>query len=486
MLLVSPSEQQYSRRWLVFATVACGSFMATIDLSAVNLALPSLRDSYGIDLAQVEWVMLTYLLTVTSLLLSMGRLADLVGRTRLYNLGFVVFTVGSILCGVSPSILALILFRIVQAVGASMLISSATAVLLDAFPASQRGQIMGLNGTIFSAGAMVGPTLGGVLLTYFGWRSIFLVNVPVGILGMLLAYRFLPRQHGTKGVRFDVLGSVLVGLAIVCLLLAINLGQQLGWVPLVEGLGAITVVLAVGFVVRERSTAEPLLRFGLFRTPGFSSALVAQMMASLSMSSNLLLLPFFLVSIQGRPEAQAGTILIASSITSFLIQPIGGWLADRFEARYVASGGLVVALTGYWLYSQVNAGWSPFDLIWRSVVTSIGFGLFMSPNASAAYRFVVPAERGLAVGTSGFLRNLGLTVGTAIAGSVWDLRRRAAAGALGVAPTSSVAGVAGLHDSFLMVGGFLIVALLCSLSRASGREVEAPPTRAGEALLAQP
>jgi len=458
-------------------TVACGSFMATIDISVVNLALPQLRQAFGIDLAQVEWVVLTYLLVVTSLLLTMGRLADLVGRTRLYNLGFVVFTAGSILCGTAPTILALILFRAVQAVGASMLISSATAVLLDAFPASQRGQVMGLNGTIFSAGAMVGPSLGGVLLTYFGWRAIFLVNVPVGLLGMVLAFRVLPRQQGVRGVKFDALGSVLVGLAIAALLLAINQGQQEGWTPLVKGLAALSVVLIAAFILRQMKAPAPLLRFGLFRTPGFTNALLAQSLTSLSNASNLLLLPFFLVSIQGRPEAQAGTILIASSMTSFLVQPIGGWLADRFEVRYVASGGLAIVILGYWLYSSVDANWSAFDVIWRLVIMSIGFGTFMSPNAAAAYRYVASRERGLAVGTMGFIRNLGFTIGIAMAASVWTLRRTAEANALGIDPASKQAGVAGLHDTFLIVAGLVFVALLCSIARPTGRLVD--PEAAG-------
>ncbi|HLQ35258.1 MAG TPA: DHA2 family efflux MFS transporter permease subunit [Chloroflexota bacterium] len=463
--MTSTTIPQYAHKWRVFATVACGSFMATIDLSVVNLALPSLRATFGIDVAQVEWVVLSYLLTITSLLLTMGRLADLVGRARLYNLGFVVFTAGSILCGASPSILALILFRLVQAVGASMLISSATAVLLDAFPANQRGQIMGLNGTIFSAGAMVGPTLGGVLLTYLGWRSIFLVNVPVGVLGMILAFRFLPRQPGLKNVRFDVLGSVLLGLSIVFLLLAINQGQQVGWTARVLALAAAAVLLIVAFIARELTAPEPLLRFGLFRTRGFTNALLAQTACSLAMASNLFLLPFFLVAIQGRPEAQAGTILLASSLTSFLIQPLGGWLADRFDVRYVASSGLLISLFGYWLYSGVNASWSTLDLVWRLVVMSIGFGVFMSPNAAAGYRYVAPGERGLAVGTMGFSRNLGFTVGTAVAASVWTLRAMVDARALGLDAASKQAEVAGLHDTFLIVAGLIVIALLCSVSR---------------------
>jgi MFS family permease len=263
-----------------------------------------------------------------------------------------------------------------------------------------------------------------------------------------------------------------VGLAIAALLLAINQGQQEGWTPLVKGLAALSVVLIAAFILRQVKAPAPLLRFGLFRTPGFTNALLAQSLTSLSNASNLLLLPFFLVSIQGRPEAQAGTILIASSMTSFLVQPIGGWLADRFEVRYVASGGLAIVILGYWLYSSVDANWSAFDVIWRLVIMSIGFGTFMSPNAAAAYRYVASRERGLAVGTMGFIRNLGFTIGIAMAASVWTLRRTAEANALGIDPASKQAGVAGLHDTFLIVAGLVVVALLCSIARPTGRLVD--------------
>jgi EmrB/QacA subfamily drug resistance transporter len=485
IILPLMSEPAYAHKWRVFTIVACGSFMATIDLSVVNLALPQLRQTFNIDLAQVEWVVLSYLLIITSLLLTMGRLADVVGRTRLYNLGFVVFTVGSILCGASPTLLVLILARGVQAVGASMLISSATAVLLDAFPTNQRGQVMGLNGTIFSAGALIGPSLGGLLLTYFGWRAIFFVNVPVGIVGMFFAFIFLPRAKGTREARFDIPGAVLIGLTITALLLAINQGQQVGWTLEVDGLIASFIALLVAFIWREISATNPLLRFGLFRTPGYSNALLAQSLVTLGNSANLLLMPFFLVSLQGRPEAEAGTILVAGSVTSFLVQPIGGWLADRFEVRYVATGGLIVVISGYLLYSGVNASWSILDVVLRLVVMSIGFGLFMSPNAAAAYRHVAAAERGLAVGTLSFVRNLGFTVGTAMAGSIWTLRTAVNARSLGLDPSSRPAGIAGLHDTFLILVGLMVLALLASAARPTGSQMsealELTPVPVGEA-----
>ncbi|MHB8620329.1 MAG: MFS transporter, partial [Chloroflexota bacterium] len=342
-----------------------------------------------------------------------------------------------------------------------------------------RGRVLGLNGTIFSVGSMLGPSIGGLLLSAFGWRAIFLVNVPVGIAGMILAFRFLPRQQGTPGVRFDVAGSVLAGLSIVSLLLAISQGQQHGWTPPVVALAVLAAALAGAFALWERRTPLPVLRFSLFRRPGFSSALVAQGLTSLANSSTMLLLPFFLVSIQGRSEAQAGAILLASSVTTSITSPLAGWLSDHLEPRYVASAGLAVAVLGYWLYSGVSTGWSVLDVVWRLVVVSLGFGLFRTPNVSAGYRFIRSADRGLAVGTMAFLRNLGFTLGTALAGSIWSLRRMVDGRALGLPAASPQAGVAGLHDTFLVMAGFIVLALVVSVARPASRtavdlEREAP------------
>ena len=453
-------------KWWVFVTVSCGSLMASIDVSVVNLALPALQAQYHISLAQVEWVVLSYLLVLTSLLLTMGRLADVVGRGRLYSWGFVAFTVGSVLCGAAPSVPVLIGFRALQAVGSSMLISSSTAILLDAFPTNQRGQALGLTSTVFALGSMIGPTLGGALLTWFGWRSIFYVNVPVGALGMSLAFVLLPREPGRRQGRFDLAGSALVGLGIAGLLLAVNTGQQEGWTPRVLSLIALTLALTTAFVLRELTARFPLLRFGLFRTPGFSPALIGQTMQTMSGSSNLFLLPFFLVSIQGRSEAEAGLILLASSVTSSVVSPFGGWLSDRFETRVVAAIGAAGMTGGYLLLSGLELSWRPIDIMARIVVLSIGSGLFISPNASAAYEHVRVEDRGVAVGTLAFIRNLGFTLGTALAASVWTLRRLADAHSLGVDPNSASAQVAGLHDTYLVIAVLAGVALLSSLSRA--------------------
>ncbi|MGH2518717.1 MAG: MFS transporter, partial [Chloroflexota bacterium] len=257
----------------------------------------------------------------------------------------------------------------------------------------------------------------------------------------------------------------LVGLSIACLLLAVNTGQQEGWTPRVLGLIALTLALTAAFVLRELTARFPLLRFGLFRTPGFSPALIGQTMQTMSGSSNLFLLPFFLVSIQGRSEAEAGLILLASSVTSSLVSPLGGWLSDRFETRAVAAIGAAGMTGGSLLLSSMQLSWRPIDIMARIVVLSIGSGLFISPNASAAYEHVRVEDRGLAVGTLAFIRNLGFTLGTAVAASIWTLRRLADAHRLGIDPSSATAQIAGLHDTYLVIAALAVIALLSSLGR---------------------
>ena len=478
-------EDRYANKWLVFATVACGSVMSQIDTTVVNLALPTLRQTFGIELAEVEWVVLIYLLVITSLVLVVGRLADLIGRTRLYNLGFVVFTVGSVLCGLSPNIGGLIAFRAVQAVGAAMITSSSAAILLDAFPLRQRGQVMGLNGGLFSVGAMIGPPIGGLLLTYVGWRAIFLVNVPVGILGMTMAFRVLPRQPGRKDVRFDGLGAVLVSVGVAALMLAVSVGQNEGWTPLVISLVVIAPVLLASFIGWQLVTTAPLLRLALLRTPGFPNALLTLMLMVVGVSSNVFLLPFFFVTIQTRSAAQAGVLLLTLSITGFIIQPLSGVIADRFEERYVASTACVLAVAGFWLLSRLSIGSTTLYVVLALVVMSAGQGLFWTPNSTAAYRYIPGAERGIAVGTFSFVRSFGLAAGTALAASVWTLRRTAAGQALGLPAASPQASVAGLHDTFLILGGLMLVALLASLIRPSRPDVPAPGAEAAVTVVPQ-
>ena len=201
-------DVDYSRKWLVMAAVGSGLFLSTIDGSIVNLALPTLSRTFGSPFAVVQWVVLAYLLTISTLLLSVGRLGDMIGKKPLYAAGFIIFTIGSMLCGIAPSVYWLIAFRVIQGAGAVMLTALGLAILTEAFPTSERGKALGIGGAVISVGIVVGPVLGGLIIGAFSWRWIFYVNVPVGVMGTLLTLRYVPGTKPAGGQRFDYWGAI--------------------------------------------------------------------------------------------------------------------------------------------------------------------------------------------------------------------------------------------------------------------------------------
>ncbi|HOJ23382.1 MAG TPA: MFS transporter, partial [Armatimonadota bacterium] len=244
----SPSRLDY--KWKALIAVAIGTFMSTLDSSIVNLAMPTLGHEFGVEITTVEWVAMAYMLALAGLLISMGRLSDMVGHKRVYNVGFAIFTLGSLLCALAQGIHALILFRVVQGAGAAMLASNGAAILTAAFPRSERGKAMGLNGTIVGAGLTVGPSLGGLLIHAFGWRSIFTINLPIGVIGILLASRLLrPDSPVANNERFDLPGALALLSSLTALLLALSRGEAWGWssTPTV-GLFALSLASLILFI----------------------------------------------------------------------------------------------------------------------------------------------------------------------------------------------------------------------------------------------
>ncbi|MGH2468687.1 MAG: MFS transporter, partial [Chloroflexota bacterium] len=411
-------------KWWVFVTVSCGSLMASIDVSVVNLALPALQSQYHISLAQVEWVVLSYLLVLTSLLLTMGRLADVLGRGRLYSWGFIAFTVGSVLCGAAPSVPVLIGFRALQAVGSSMLISSSTAILLDAFPANQRGQALGLTSTVFALGSMIGPTLGGALLTWFGWRSIFYVNVPIGIVGFVLAYVIIadpPRD--AKRRPLDLPGAFCLSVGLCALLVALTRGFDQG--PTAGAFQLLTIpgVIFLGlFILVEKRTPDPTIDLGLFSGRVFAGANAAKVFAYCAMSSVTFLMPFYLEQALHYSPTLTGLGMTALPIALAAGSMTGGPLSDRFGSHVLAPIGMIVAASGALVLARISpdAGYPPAMV--AMLLLGLGMGLFIVPNDSAIMGAAPRDKLGVASGILATTRNLGLSSGIAFAGTLLAAR----------------------------------------------------------------
>ncbi|MCJ7455428.1 MFS transporter [Candidatus Bathyarchaeota archaeon] len=396
--------------------------MAPLDGSIVTIAIPSIASSMMIGLETVVWISLAYLLVLTVLLINAGRLADIRGRKRTYILGFIIFTAGSILCGASATGLQLVIFRAVQGVGAAFIASNSPAIVTESFQSWERGKALGINATAVYAGLMTGPVIGGILVQNFGWRSIFYVNVPIGILVVSLASLKLKEKQTTSvGERFDFVGAVTLSVALASFLVALTLSGAFGWssIPILSLL-LLTVSAFVLFIYTEsRLTTHPTFDLSLFtKNRLFAAANTAALLNYIAVSGVTFMISIYLQDILGLPPQSAGLFLIAMAVAMALLSPFSGWLSDRFGSRLLSSGGMLIVTVGLLLLSQLNTTSSVNDIVLRLTLLGVGFGLFSSPNTRAVMSSVDRSKLGVASGTISTMRSTGQAIGLAMAGAV--------------------------------------------------------------------
>lgn len=457
----------YSRKWYAMTAVAMGIFLATIDGSIVNVALPTLVRAFDTDFALVQWVVLAYLLAVTTLMLSVGRLADMIGKKSLYTAGFVIFTAGSLLCGLSPTIGWLIGFRVLQAIGAAMMMALGAAIVTEAFPPTERGRALGISGLTVSIGIVVGPTLGGLLIDALSWHWIFFVNVPLGIISTFIAARFVPDIKPRGGQRFDYAGAAALFVSLIALLLALTLGQRMGFsharIVTLFGLSGLSLVL---FILIERQISQPIVDLRLFNNRSFSINLTNGFLSFTLIAGSLILIPFYLENILGYSTRDVGLLLAVVPIALGVTAPISGALSDRFSTRSISIIGLVVLLVGYYAITTLDAQTSALGYILRFLPIGLGMGIFQSPNNSAVMGAVPKTHLGIASGLLAMTRTLGQTVGIATLGALWASRVASHAGQTiqegGATSAPASAQVAGLQETFLVAMFVVILALALS------------------------
>jgi len=457
----------YNRKWLVMAAVGSGIFLSTIDGSIVNLALPTLSRSFGSPFAVVQWVVLAYLLTISTLLLSVGRLGDMVGKKPLYMAGFIIFTIGSMSCGLAPTIQWLIVFRVIQGLGAVTITALGLAILTEAFPAGERGRALGIGGAFTSVGIVVGPVLGGLIIGAFSWRWIFFVNLPVGIAGTLLSARYVPDVKPAGEQRFDFLGAGALFISLFSLLMALTWGQDVGFNDRrILLLLASAVLFAALFVIVEWHAEQPMIALGLFRNSRFSVGLVTGFATFVAIAGTTLLLPFYLEDVLGYGPREVGLLLAVVPISLGVTAPIAGSLSDRFGTQLITVIGLAVLVVGYFTLSTLDTGTSALGYIVRFLPIGIGMGIFQSPNNSAIMGSASRSELGIVSGTLAATRTVGQTAGVALLGALWAGRALSYAGAAGTGSatsTSAAAQAAALHDTFLVTMGMVAAGLLLAL-----------------------
>ncbi len=450
-------------RWYVLAAVSIGTFMATLDSSIVNVALPTISGQLHSDLSILQWVVTSYLLTISSLLPVFGRTADIIGRKKVYSLGFLIFILGSVLCAAAQDIWFLVGMRVLQAVGASMLMSNSSAIITGIFPPRERGKALGLIGTVVALGSLTGPALGGVLIGLTGWRAIFFINLPVGILGYVAARIILPEDEpGKVREKFDFAGALAFTAGMVSVLLGINNGEDWGWtsVPVLFSLVLGVGLLAV-FVIIERRTLYPMIDLSLFRNRPFMIGNVSGWLSFAAMFANTMLLPFYLQQILGYGPSQVGLLMTVFPIVMAVTAPLSGHASDKIGPVALTTGGLVIVAAGLFYYSTLPATAAFYQVIPGALLMGLGSGLFQSPNNSSVMSSVPPQKLGLAGGINSLVRNLGMIVGIAFSVSLFE----ALGGVSKPGPEQTATFMSAYHTVMLVAMAIALVGALISFNR---------------------
>ncbi|HHW10428.1 MAG TPA: MFS transporter [Firmicutes bacterium] len=470
--MIGAWAQDERKRWAILMTVGIGSIMSPLDSSVVNIALPVITADLNTTITVAEWVAAAYLLTISSLLLTYGRAGDLWGHRHIYVTGFAVFTAGSLLCSLSSNIGLLIAFRVVQAIGAGMMMAAGPALITAAFPANERGRALGLNGMMVGVGLAAGPVLGGLLVQLSGWRSIFLINLPIGLAGIWLAHRILPYPApDRRRRRFDVSGAATFFIALLSLLLALSRGDTWGWrsAPITV-LWIIGLLAFVSFFHIERRVADPMVDLHLFRIRLFAAANGSALLNYMAQFTVTFLMPFYLQQALGLPPQQAGLILLAFPVFMLLMAPFSGALSDRLGSYILSPLGMLIITVGLWLLSRLTGTTDPGSIFWRLAIVGLGSGLFQAPNNSAIMGSVPKDRLGLASGMLATMRNVGMVLGVAVSAAVFSSRHdfylyQEMTGRMFAYDAGLTPYVAAVRDTFLVGSGFALLGVVTAMVR---------------------
>jgi EmrB/QacA subfamily drug resistance transporter len=393
-------------KWLALAVTNVGLFMACLDSSIVIIGLPTILDQLHASLFHGIWIITGYSLMMTILPVMLGRLADLYGRVRLFNLGFVIFTIGSLLCALSQNGQQLVLFRLLQGSGSALLIVNCIPIIVDAFPKEQLGLGLGTNVMAANLGNIAGYTLSGVMIGFFGWRSIFLLNVPVGIAGSIFGY-FSLREISIKpvGEKFDYSGAILYCVGLLTILIGLTIGNPAS-VRNIIIMGGGIIIFAIAILVAFRQE-HPTLDVKLFKIRAFAAGTMASFLNSIAFACGPFLRSLYLQLVLGYSPMKTGLLLIPMEILIFILSPISGRLSDRIGSRVLTCLGLAVNASALFWFSTLNQNSSYSAILVSLVLFGIGISLFASPNVSSIMGSVPPERRGIANGISMTLSQTG-------------------------------------------------------------------------------
>ncbi|MEO8506388.1 MAG: MFS transporter [Betaproteobacteria bacterium] len=454
------AEPTPSVRWAL-ASLSLSMLLSSLGTSIANVGLPTLAQAFDASFQEVQWVVLAYLLAITSLIVSVGRLGDITGRRRLLLAGILLFTVATSLCGLAPTLGLLIAARAAQGLGAAIMMALTMAFVGATVPKGKTGSAMGLLGTMSAIGTALGPSLGGILIAGFGWRAIFLVSVPLGVLTFFLAYRYLPVDRGepkTDRAGFDGAGTLLLALTLGAYALAMTVHHDAGR----GSFGALNMALLLAavvggglFVLAESTAASPLIRLAMFRDPGFSASLATSALVSTVMMSTLVVGPFYLSRTLGLDAALLGLVLAVGPLVVALTAVPSGRIADRFGAQRMTMVGLGAMAAGSFVLSLLPVTLGIPGYLAPIVVITVGYALFQTANNTAVMTDISLDQRGVVSGMLNLSRNLGLVSGASVMGAVFAF----ASATTDITTAHPVAVATGMRTTFAVAAALLVVAL---------------------------
>ncbi|MCR4407368.1 MAG: MFS transporter [Anaerolineae bacterium] len=410
-------DTRYARRYSVLAAIMLGSIMGPIDASIVNVVLPTITQSFRVGISTAQWVPMIYLFTISSLLLFYGRLGDILGYKKVYLAGLAGFVIASGLCGLSPTIHWLIAFRAIQGLAAGMMMAVPYAIITASFPPTERGKALGINAISISAGLAIGPSLGGFITSLLGWRFVFLINVPIGITGLLWGRHIIPELKGQPG-KIDMPGVVTAFISLFSVLLLVNRFQSLGLSYTTGILSLIAVIAGLSFLLIESKATQPMLNLSLFNNATFSFSNVSALFNFMSQYVMVFLTPFYLQRVLHYAPNNVGLIMTSFPLAVMVVAPFSGSLSDRMGTKTPACLGAGVCAISLFLMSQLSASARAADVVWRLTLFGLGTGMFQSPNNSAVMGSAPRPHLGTASGIMATVRNVGMVLGIATGGAV--------------------------------------------------------------------
>ncbi|PKM90924.1 MAG: MFS transporter [Firmicutes bacterium HGW-Firmicutes-12] len=409
-------EKIYKNRMLILLNVVMMTFMATLDSSIVNVALPMMAEKLSVSTEAIAWVVTAYLIVIATTILIFGKLGDIIGKIRVFKYGIAIFTIGSLMCGLANSFTVLVMARIIQAVGAAGAMATNQGIITQVFPRNERGRALGMAGTSVALGSLVGPPLGGFIVSVLSWKYIFLINIPIGIFALIMGARVLPAIEKFTKEKFDIKGALLIIIVILTLFGSLIRGEDLGYTKPIIITGLVIAALSmIMFIKIEKRMSEPLLQLEIFKNMLFSLSLLCAFISFVAISCSNIIQPFYLQNVMNLSPAVTGLILMAFPMILAIVAPISGYLSDIIGSEILTFLGLTLTSVGLFLMSTLNQHSSILTLVTFVIIMSIGNGLFQSPNTSLIMSTVTTNRLGIAGSVNALVRNLGMVFGISMA-----------------------------------------------------------------------